>query len=104
MTLDELAARLSELEDARLTAELELIKLRGAQEEIEALEDDASALLASYERAAPEDLDVLAPAERHHVYRLMRLEVLSHPDGSLEARGDVPLDVSTLNSTATTGA
>ncbi len=104
MTLDELAARLSELEDARLTVEWELTKLRGAQEEIETLEDDASALLASYERAAPEDLDALAPVERHHVYRLMRLEVLSRPDRSLEARGDVPLDVSTLNSTEMTGA
>ena len=100
MTLDELAAKLSELEDAHLTAEQELTKLRGAQEEIEALEDDASTLLASYESAAPEDLDALAPEERHHVYRLMRLEVSSHPDGSLEARGDVPLDTSTLRSTA----
>ncbi|MDP8974151.1 MAG: zinc ribbon domain-containing protein, partial [Actinomycetota bacterium] len=104
MTLDELAAKLSELEDARLTVQWELTKLRGAQEEIEALEDDAASLLASYERAAPEDLEALSPEERHHVYRLMRLEVLSHPDGSLEARGDVPLDVSTLNSTATTRA
>jgi hypothetical protein len=100
MTLDELGAKLSELEDARLTVEWELTKLRGAQEEIEALEDDASALLASYERAAPENFDALSPEERYHVYRLMRLEVSSHQDGSLEARGDVPLDISTLRSTA----
>ena len=99
MTLDELAARLSELEDTRLTAEQELAKLRGAQEEIEALEDDAAALLASYAHAIPEDLDALAPEKRHHVYKVMRLEVLAYPDGSLEATGDVPLDVSTLNST-----
>lgn len=101
MTLDELAARLSELEDARVTVEWELTKLRGPQEEVEALKDDANTLLASYERAAPEDLDALDPEERHHVYRLMRLAVRFHPDGSLEATGDVPLDVSTLNSTAT---
>jgi site-specific DNA recombinase len=101
MTLDELAARLSELEDARLSVEWELTKIRGTQEEIEALKDDANALLASYERAAPENLDTLAPEERHHVYRLLRLEVLAQPDGSLEATGDMPLNVSTLNSTAT---
>jgi len=100
MTLDELSARLSELEDARLTAERELAKLRDAREEIEALERDAGALLASYEHATPERLDALSAEERHHVYRVMRLEVLAHPDGSLEATGDVPLDVSTLNSTA----
>ena len=29
----------------------------------------------------------------------MRLEVLVRPDGSLKATGDVPLDVSTFNST-----
>jgi hypothetical protein len=101
MTLDELSARLSELEDARLIAWRELAKLRGVQEEIEALEHDASALLESYEHATPEDLDALSLEERHHVYRMMRLEVLARPDGSLEARGDVPLDISNLNSTAT---
>lgn len=104
MTLDELSVRLSELEDARLIAERELGKLRGVREEIEALEHDAGALLASYEHATPEDLDALSPEERHHVYRLMRLEVLVRPDGSLEARGDVPLDISSLNSTETTRA
>lgn len=104
MTLDELATRLSELEEARQIAERELAKLRGTQEEIEALERDAYALLASYEHSTPDALEALGPAERHHVYRLMRLEVLAHPDGSLEATGNVPLDVSTLNSTATTRA
>src|SRR4051812_27984076 len=66
MTLDELATRLSELEDAHVLAERELAKLRNTREEIEALERDAGALLASYERATPEDLDALAPAQRHH--------------------------------------
>ena len=31
-------------------------------------------------------------------------EFSAHPDGSLEATGDVPLDVSKVNSTETTGA
>jgi DNA repair exonuclease SbcCD ATPase subunit len=97
--LDELATRLSELEDARLTAERELAKLRGMREEIEALEQDADVLLTSYERATPEDLVTLAPEQRHHVYRLVHLEVLANPDGSLEATGDLLLDISTLNVT-----
>jgi site-specific DNA recombinase len=104
MTLDELGTRLAELEDVRRSAERELAKLRTTQEEIEALEADADALLASYEQVTPERLDALEAEERHRVYRLMRLEVLAHLDGSLEAQGDVPLDVSTFNITKTTRA
>jgi hypothetical protein len=82
-----------------LTAERELARLRAAQAEVAAVEDDAEAPLDSYERATPEVLDALASEERHHVYRTIRLEVLAHPDGLLEATGDVPLGVSTLNPT-----
>jgi site-specific DNA recombinase len=99
MTLDELAARLTELEDSRLVAERELAKLRGAAEEVEALERDAAGLLAHYERIAPGRIDALSPEQRHRAYRTIRLEVLAHPDGSLEATGDVPLEVSTLGDT-----
>jgi Recombinase zinc beta ribbon domain len=104
MTLDELSARLAELENARLLAEWELSKLRNVQEKIRTLEHDAGALLASYEHTAPEEIDALSAKERHHVYKIIWLEVLAHPDGALEAIGDVPHDVSTLNSTATTRA
>jgi site-specific DNA recombinase len=104
MTLDELGTRLTELEDVRRSAESELAKLRSSQEEIEALEADAHSLLASYERATPERLDALDAEERHRVYRLMRLEVLVHLDGSLEAQGDVPLDVSKFSTMNTSSA
>ncbi|MDQ5819471.1 MAG: hypothetical protein M3334_14030, partial [Actinomycetota bacterium] len=82
----------------------ELAKLRDAQEEMEALEHDAETLLASYEEVTPGYLDSLDPKEHHHIYRLMRLEVLMHPDGSLEATGDIPLDVSNLSTTSTRSA
>ena len=100
----ELDEVLYELEDARLIAQRELAKLRDAQEELDALEQDAETLLASYEEATPGYLDSLDPEERHHIYRLMRLEVLMKPDGSLEARGDIPLDVSKLSTTSTRSA
>jgi hypothetical protein len=93
-----------ELEDVRRSAESELAKLRTTQEEIESLEADADTLLASYERATPEKLDALEAEERHRVYKLMRLEVLAHLDGSLEAQGDVPLDVSKFSITNTSSA
>jgi len=103
MTLDELGTRLAELEDVRRSAESELAKLRTTQEEIEALEADADTLLASYEQVTPERLDTLKAEEHHRIYRLMRLEVLVHLDGSLEAKGDVPLDVSNFSITNKTG-
>ena len=104
MTLEELGTRLAELEDVRRSAESELAKLRTTQEEIEAMEADADALLASYERLTPEKLDTLEAEEHHRIYRLMRLEVLAHLDGSLEAKGDVPLDVSIFSITNTSSA
>jgi hypothetical protein len=100
----ELDEALYELEDARLIAQRELVKLRDAQEEIEALEHDTETLLASYEGVTPRYLDALEPEERYHIYRLMRLEVLMHPDGGLEATGDIPLDVSNLSTTSTRSA
>ena len=104
ITDQELDEALYELENARLVAQRELVKLRDAQEELDALEEDAETLLASYEKVTPGYLDSLDPVERHHIYRLMRLEVLMHPDGSLEATGDIPLDVSKLNTTSTRSA
>jgi prefoldin subunit 5 len=101
MTLEELGTRLAELEDIRRGAESELAKLRTTQEEIEALQADADALLASYQQVTPERLEALEAEERHRIYRLMRLEVLVHLDGSLEAQGDVPLDVSKFSITST---
>jgi hypothetical protein len=65
----------------------ELAKLRNSQEEIEALEADAEALLASYEQVTPDRLDALEAEEHHRIYRLRRLEILAHLDGSLEAQG-----------------
>ena len=104
MTLEELGTRLAELEDVRQSAESELAKLQTTQEEIEALEADADALLASYEQVTPDRLDALDAEEHHRIYRLMRLEVLVNLDGSLEAQGDVPLDVSKFSTTNTSSA
>lgn len=104
MTLEELGTRLAELEDVRQSVEREIAKQRSTQEEIEALETDADALLVSYEQITPEALDALEAEEHHRIYRLMRLEILAHLDGSLEAQGDVPLDVSSFDTTPTRNA
>jgi hypothetical protein len=35
----------------------------------------------------PEALDALTAEERHRIYKMLRLEVLAHPDTSLEVSG-----------------
>jgi site-specific DNA recombinase len=78
---------LSELEEARQTAEKELEAIRARRETIEKLERDKDALLESYARMTPAALDDLSPDERHHVYKMLRLTVEVSPDGSLDVTG-----------------
>jgi hypothetical protein len=54
------------------------------EEEIASLERDRDALLEHYAAAAPDALDSLPPEERHNLYKLFRLEVFTHPDGTTE--------------------
>jgi len=84
ITLEDLKARLSELEDLRELAQRELEALRHHEEEIAQLERDRDALLEHYAAAAPEKLDSLTLEQRHNLYKLFRLEVLAHSDGTTE--------------------
>jgi SMC interacting uncharacterized protein involved in chromosome segregation len=100
MSDDELDEALADLDDARMVAEKELQALRSRREAIEQLERDKDALLESYARMVPEELDRLTPDERHQVYRMLRLEVSLPPEGPIEVRGILrepictPLDTS----------
>jgi hypothetical protein len=51
------------------------------------LETDRDALLDSLVGVAPEALASLAPEERHHVYRTLRLRVDAYQDDSIELSG-----------------
>jgi hypothetical protein len=44
-------------------------------------------LLDNLTNIAPEALEVLAPEERHQFYGMLRLKVITNPDGSLEVNG-----------------
>jgi site-specific DNA recombinase len=79
ITLDELRAKLSSLEETRTIAQRELEALRGRRERIEELERNKEAILEHYARIAPEALDSLIPEERHHLYGMLGLEVVIHP-------------------------
>jgi site-specific DNA recombinase len=81
MTDEELNEALLELEDTRQTAERELEALRHRQEEVEALERDRDAIMASWAAAVPDDLDRLTPEQRNTLYHMLRLEMRPTEEG-----------------------
>ncbi len=87
ITFEELEQKLLGLEETRKTAERELQSLRGHRERLEELERDKDALLESYAGMAPEALGNLTPEERHQLYRMLRLRVMAHVDGTFELSG-----------------
>jgi hypothetical protein len=77
----ELDEALAELQKTRATAEGELETLSSRQEEIEELERDRDALMASWTAAVPSDLDRLTPEGRNELYHKLRLEISPTEDG-----------------------
>ena len=91
VTFKELRARLAELDKTRKTAERELAALRGHAGHILALERDRDALL-----------DSLAPAQRHHWYKLLRLQAVVRGEGTVKVswaggEGSTVCETSTLS-------
>jgi len=84
MTLDELAAKLSELEETRKTARAEWEAARNRAGELEQLERDKEELLEHYEAISPEALAALAPEQRHRFYGILRLKAWLNPDKSID--------------------
>ena len=82
---DELRTKLASLEETRKAAEYELATLRDQREHIAELERDKEAVLEHYAAIAPEALDLLAPEERQHLYKMLRLRATLRPDGKVEA-------------------
>jgi hypothetical protein len=87
MSDDELDEALAELENTRKAAERELEALQSRQKVLEELEKDKDALLESYAQMTPAALDALTPDERQRIYKILRLKVYTHADGTTELRG-----------------
>jgi site-specific DNA recombinase len=81
---DELRAKLASLEETRKAAERELAILKDQEETIAELERGKEAVLQHYATVVPEALDSLSPEERRHLYTLLQLKALQHPDGRVE--------------------
>jgi site-specific DNA recombinase len=87
MTIEELSARLEELEATRRTAADELEAIRRRAERLAGLKQDRDTLMEFYAGAVPEDLERVGPEERRRIYGMLRLEISARPDGTFEARG-----------------
>jgi hypothetical protein len=61
--------------------------VRARGEALKRLEHDRDALMESYAGMVGEILEDLAPEERHHIYKLLRLGVRFRPDWPLEITG-----------------
>src|SRR5215208_6010163 len=81
MTLEELAARLEELEHTRKVLEAELVALEGTRQKAEELREDRDTALASLAASIPEALDDLTGEEINTVYRKLRLRVVPAEEG-----------------------
>lgn len=84
---DELREKLAHLAEQRRTAERELETLRTRTERLANLELEAEALLEHYAGMAREGLEAYTPEDRHDAYQALRLRVVAHPDGRMEAGG-----------------
>ncbi len=87
MGREELRTKLAALEETRETARHELEELRGRCQRVEELERDRDALLDDLVDVVPDALDALTSEERHRFYKMLRLKVILHPDGTMEASG-----------------
>jgi site-specific DNA recombinase len=81
MTLEELGAKLKELERACELAQAELDAITLRKERVEELEINRDALLESLTSMVPEALDALDPEERSRIYRMLQLEIIPSSEG-----------------------
>jgi len=81
MTLQELGAKLEELDNGRREAERELMALRSHQQRVENLEKDRDALLQSMSEMVPGALENLDGEEKNKLYQMLRLEVTPSEEG-----------------------
>jgi DNA repair exonuclease SbcCD ATPase subunit len=87
LTREELRAKLSELGEAREAIEEELEADAQRAERLKTLEQDRDATLAAFVESVPEELDRLAPEERHRVYKMLRLRIDVEGEGRTKISG-----------------
>jgi hypothetical protein len=81
MTLEELGAKLEELEDTRKVLEADLASLERSRQKAKELENDRDAVVASLAATIPEALENLTGEEINTVYRKLRLRLIPSEEG-----------------------
>jgi site-specific DNA recombinase len=87
ISLEDLRARLAELENDREGLLSILGNIKGQAQELEDLERDRDVLLEGYAGVMPDRLDAMAPEERHGIYKMLKLRVVASADRTLTASG-----------------
>jgi chromosome segregation ATPase len=88
-TREELRAKLSELDEARVAIEKELEAHAHRNERIKALKQDRDATLAAFAGSIPDYLERLSSEERNQVYKLLRLRMDVNSEASPRVTGAV---------------
>ena len=87
LTYEELGEKLAALEETRSLARQELESLQGRRERLESLKRDREAVLEAYANVTVEALEGLSPEERNKLYKILKLRVILHDDGTPEVSG-----------------
>jgi len=87
LTYEELGEKLAALEETRSLARQELESLQGRRERLESLKRDREAVLEAYGNVTVEALEGLSPEERNKLYKILKLRVVIHDDGTPEVSG-----------------
>jgi glyoxylase-like metal-dependent hydrolase (beta-lactamase superfamily II) len=89
LSYDDLRGKLTLLDDERAVAKRELIALSERQQRLVELEHDRDTLMEHYAGMVPEASRSLSPEERHQLYRMLRLKVVSNLDRCLQVTGAI---------------
>ena len=86
MTREELRVKLAELDESVTLAQAEIDKLRCHEERILVIEKSGEELLERYSELIPAEIESLSPAERRHIYQLLRVEVSVPKGGEIKIK------------------
>ncbi len=86
MTREELRVKLAKLDENVTLAQAEIDKLRCHEERILAIEKSGEELLERYSELIPAEIENLSPAERRHIYQLLRVEVSVPKGGEIKIK------------------
>jgi hypothetical protein len=75
------------LEETRSLARQELESLKGRRERLESLKRDREAVLETYANVTVEALEGLSPEERNKLYKILKLRIVLHDNGTPEVSG-----------------